>query len=84
MIFCAFNGVRNHGACFHDKGPVAGLGKEEFAGGLPQSTIQKRVGGGVAEATCEFNHANGRHMKVRVNPGVGALQPDGPVPFVAP
>jgi hypothetical protein len=42
------------------------------------------VGGGVAEATCEFNHANGRHMQVRVNPGVGALQPDGPVPLVAP
>jgi len=62
MIFCSFDGVRNHGACFHDKGPVAGLGKEEFAGGLAQGTIQKSVWGGVTEATSKLNHANRGHV----------------------
>jgi len=62
MIFCAFDGVRDHGACFHDEGPVAGLGKKEFAGGLAQSTIQKSVWSGVTEATSELNHANGGHV----------------------
>ena len=62
MIFCTFDGVRNHGACFHDKGPVAGLGKAEFAGGLAQSTIQKSVWGGVTEATGKLNHTNGGHV----------------------
>ena len=62
MIFCAFDGVRNHGSCFHDKGPVAGLGKEEFAGGLAQGTIQKSVWGGVTEATGKLNHANRGHV----------------------
>jgi len=39
VIFGPFFGVGNHGASFHDKGPVAGLGEEKFAGGLFHGTV---------------------------------------------
>ena len=52
MVFGAFHGVRHHGASFHDKGPVTGLGEEEFAGGLAQSSIEQGVRVLMAEESC--------------------------------
>ena len=59
MVFGAFNGVGHHGAGFHDKGPVTGLGEKEFAGGLAQSSIEQGVRVLMAEAPCEFDHTDG-------------------------
>ncbi len=84
MILGPFDGVGNHRAGFHDKGPVAGLGEEKFAGSLAQGAIEKRVRGGMAKATGELDHAHGGMMEVGIDPGVGAFEPNGPVAFVAP
>ena len=84
MVFGSFDGVGHHGAGFHNKGPVTGLGEEEFAGGLAKSSIEEGVGLLMAEAPCEFDHADGGDVKVGIDPGVGGFEPNGGVAFIAP
>ena len=84
MVFGAFNGVGHHGAGFHDKGPVTGLGEKEFAGGLAQSSIKQGVRVLMAEAPCEFDHTDGGDMQVGIDPSVGGFEPNGGVALIPP
>ena len=84
MIFCAFHSVGNHGSRFHNEGPIAGLGEEEFAGGLSEGAIQEGVGLGRAKATCQLDHADGGDVEVGIDPRVRSFEPNGPVTLVAP
>ena len=84
MVFRPLDGIGNHRPCFHDEGPVAGLGKEQFPGGLAQGPIAKGMRRPVPETLRQFNHPDRRNMKVGVDPRIGAFQPDRPVAFIAP
>jgi hypothetical protein len=84
VIFCAFHSVGNHGSRFHNEGPIAGLGEEEFAGGLSEGAIQEGVGLGRAKATCQLDHADGGDVEVGIDPRVRSFEPNGPVTLVAP
>ena len=84
MVLGPLHRVRDHRAGFHDEGPVGGLGEQQLAGGLAKGAVAEMVGLGPVEPAGQFDHAEGCHVKVRVNPGVGALQPDRPMALVAP
>ncbi len=84
MVFSAFYGVGHHGASFHDKGPIAGLGEKEFAGGLAQSSIEQGVRVLMAEAPCEFDHTDGGDVQVGVDPSVGGFEPNRGVALISP
>ena len=49
MVFGALDGVGDHGSRLHDKGPVTGLGEEEFSGGLPEGAVLQRMGMSIFE-----------------------------------
>jgi hypothetical protein len=51
VVFGAFDGVGDHRASFHNKGPVTGLSEKKLSGGLAKGSIQEGVGVGVAETT---------------------------------
>ena len=65
-----------------NEGPVAGLGEEQFAGRLIQRAFLER--GWIVQVARHFGHALLGHVEVRVNPGIGFVEPDFPVAFFAP
>src|ERR1700686_207250 len=83
MIGDAFGGVMFRGPGFHEEGPVARLGEQQLACELFQNAIgQLVVTGGMGAG--DFRHAARGGMKMRIDPGVGLIEPDTEISLVAP
>ena len=82
MVFDAPAGVFGAGFGPENEGPVAGLGEEQFAGGLAQGAGLEAFGGW--KAVGEIGHAFLGDLQVRMDPLVGFVEPDAPIPFLAP
>ena len=82
VLFGSSDRVVDHGAGFHDEGPVGGLGEQQFACGLVQGAGFQASGFPVA--VNQIYHALARLVEVAVDPLIRFLQPYLVVALVAP
>src|SRR5205823_1029000 len=74
MVLGPFDGVLDHRAGLHDKGPVGALGKQELPPGLRERAARRAFG--VREPSAEFFHSVRRGMEMAVDPVIRAITPD--------
>ena len=82
VVFHAFLCVLGAGAGAQDEWPVAGLGEQEFLGGLPERA--QLEAGRIGEPAGEFGHARLGDVQMRIDPLICFVEPDAVVTFFTP
>ncbi len=81
MLMEPFPGVIASGPHADEEGPVAGLGEEEFAGGLAEGALTEGI---IATGPGEAGHLDGHATQGALHPGIGFVEPDGEMAAFAP
>ena len=82
MPFRSVFGIFDHGACFDNEGPIAGLREQDFTGSLIYARRRRGEGGRIIIG--QVDHAVCDFMQMRVNPVVGFIKPNFTISIGAP